>query len=212
MLDLLDNPTLAQLAQPERLADGCTPEQRLVAGGIGWEGYLAFDEALGHDRPGSRLFYLDGDLEIMSTSEEHERINRRIATCLDLYFHEQEIEDFAHGEATMRLTKEAGAEPDGSWCFEVNKDFPDLVLEITLTSGGLPKSEIYRRFAVPEVWIWRRGRLEIYCLRADESGYDPSGTSQLLADLPISALEAAVRESSSKRARHDFLAALGRSS
>jgi len=179
----------------------------VVFGGIGWEGYLAFDEALGHDRPGPRLYYLDGDLELMSTSEEHERIKRRIATCLDLYFNEQEIEDFAHGEATMRLTEKGGAEPDESWCFEVNKKFPDLVLEIALTSGGLPKLEIYRRFAVPEVWIWRRGRLEIHCLRADGSGYD-AGKSRLLANLPIMALEAAVRETSAVRARRNFIAAL----
>ncbi|HEV7405819.1 MAG TPA: Uma2 family endonuclease [Chthoniobacteraceae bacterium] len=209
MLDLLENPTLARLARPARLSDGCEPEQRVALGGIGWEGYLAFDEALGHDRPGPRLYYLDGDLEIMSTSKEHERIKRRIATCLDLYFHEQGIEDIAHGEATMRLTKKAGAEPDESWCFEVDKEFPDLVLEIALTSGGLAKLEIYRRFAVPEVWIWRQGRLEVHCLRADGSGYDPESASRLLADLPIAALETAVGESSSVRARNNFLAALG---
>src|SRR3954451_19390630 len=142
MLDVLDNPVRRELvlryARPALLPGGIVPEARTVFGGVGWTGYQEFQAALGHDCPGPRLYYLDGDLEIMSTSEEHERIKRRIATCLDLYFNERQIEDFAHGEATMRLTETAGAEPDESWCFDENKQFPDLVLEIALTSGGLP--------------------------------------------------------------------------
>ena len=61
----------------------------------------------------------------------------------------------------MRLAlKQAGAEPDKSWCIGQEKEFPDLVLEIALTSGGINKLEIYRRFKVPEVWFWRRNKLE----------------------------------------------------
>jgi len=60
----------------------------------------------------------------------------------------------------MRILKEAGAESDESWCFGQQKQFPDLVLEIALSSGGLDKLEIYCRFAVSEVWLWRKGGLE----------------------------------------------------
>jgi Uma2 family endonuclease len=212
VLDILENPArrdaVARFARPAPLPGGQEPEARVVFGGIGWEGYLALDEELGHDCPGPHLYYLDGDVEIMSTSEEHERIKKRIATCMDFFFNDRRIEDFAHGEATMRLMETAGAEPDDSWCFHENKQFPDLVLEIALTSGGLPKLELYRRFAVPEVWMWRRGRLEIHCLRADRSGYDTASVSRILPDLPIAALESAVAETSAVRARAAFLAAL----
>jgi Uma2 family endonuclease len=166
------------------------------------------DEALGHDRPGPRFYYLDGDLEIMSTSDEHERIKERIGNCMDIFFEEREIRDFARGQATMRLAEQTGAEPDKSWCFDVEKKFPDLVLEIALTSGGLPKLEIYRRFGVPEVWIWRRGHLEVHCLLADRSGYDSASASRLLPNLPIAALEAAVAEPDVMVARRGFRAAL----
>ncbi len=144
----------------------------------------------------------------MSTSEEHERIKKRIANCMDIFFEERGIRDFARGQATIRLLKQAGAEPDESWCFDENKRFPDLVLEIALTSGGLPKLEIYRRFAVPEVWIWRRGRLEVHRLRADSSGYDPASSSHLLPGVPIAALEAAVAERDVVIARREFRVAL----
>src|SRR4051812_41624908 len=74
------------------------------------------------------------------------------------------------GQATMRLAlKEAGAEPDESWCIGVEKEFPDLVLEIALTSGGINKLDVYRRFNGPELWFWRRNRLEIFAL-------NPGGT------------------------------------
>jgi Uma2 family endonuclease len=209
---LLSNPeraaAITRLAKPARLPGGFEPEERLVIGGIGWEGHLALDEALGHDRPGPRFYYLDGDLEIMSTSDEHERIKEWIGSCLDIFFQEKEVRNMPRGQATMRLVERTGAEPDKSWCIGEEKRYPDIVLEIALTSGGLPKREIYRRFAVPEVWIWRRGHLEIHCLRPDASGYDRASESRLLPQLPVTALEAAVAERDWLTATRAFRAAL----
>ena len=127
--------------------------------------------------------YLDGDVELVGTSEEHERIKKWIAACMDDYFYENEIPNVPRGQATMRLVSQSGAEPDESWCVGEAKTYPDIVLEIALTSGGLPKREIYRRFAIPEVWLWRRGRLEIHLLRKDRSGYDEAPGSRLLPTL-----------------------------
>ncbi len=175
----------AKFAHPEPLADGVAPEQRVVWCGIGWARHLAFDQALGDDRPDPRFYYLDGDLEIMSTSEEHERIKKLIGDCMLIYFMHIEIEAVARGQATMRISEDAAAEPDESWCLGAEKRWPDLVLEIALTSGGLPKLEIYRHFGVPEVWFWRRGRLELHVLRTDASCYDRTEASRLLPDLPL---------------------------
>ena len=212
MAAFLENPeraaAMARLAKPQALPDGLEPEGRFMILGIGWEGHLELDEAFGHDRPGPRFYYLDGDLEIMSTSEEHERIKKWIGACVDIYFEEKEIQVMPRGQATMRLAKAAGAEPDESWCVGEEKRFPDIVLEIALTSGGLPKLAIYQRFAVPEVWIWRCGHLEIHALRADNSGYERAEMSALLPTLPISALEAAVAERDYLKARRAFRAVL----
>ena len=68
----------AELLRPEPTADGFESEERMVICGVSWERYLALDKALGDDRPGPRFYYLDGELEIMTTSNEHERIKKWI--------------------------------------------------------------------------------------------------------------------------------------
>jgi Uma2 family endonuclease len=212
MVEVLEDPTrrelIARYAQPAPLPNGHLPEQRLVFGGVGWAGYLALDEALGDDRSGPRLYYLDGDLEIMSTSKEHEHIKERVGICVDDYLFHEEIPHMPTGQATMRILEERGAEPDKSWSIGTEKQFPDIVLEVALTSGGLPKLEIYGRFPVPEVWIWRRGRLEIYCHRNQRTGYERLAGSRLLPGLPLAAIEAAVEEREPLKARRAFRTAL----
>ena len=110
----------------------------------------------------------------------------------------------------MRLAlKAAGAEPDESWCIGPEKEFPDLVLEIALTSGGVNKLEIYRRFKVPEVWFWRRNQLEVFAL--DNSGnYSGAQQSRLLPGLNISLLERCVAIPSWQKARQTFRAGLSK--
>ena len=195
----------------EPLADGREPESRVVRCGVSWEFYLAFDKALGDDRPGPRFYYLDGELEIMSTSEEHERLKMWLTDFMADYFLEAGIEVFTRGQATMRAPRQqAGAEPDVSWCLHTAKEFPDIAFEIALTSGGVRKLELYRRFPVPEVWIWKRGRLEAFALRADGSGYEPVGgsRSRLLPDLDLGLLERCVVLGSWQEARRAFRAGL----
>jgi Uma2 family endonuclease len=67
--------------RPEPTAEGFEPEERLVICGVSWERYLA----LGDDRPGPRFYYLDGELEMMTTSNEHERIKKWIGDLMAVY-------------------------------------------------------------------------------------------------------------------------------
>ena len=202
---------LIELLRPERLPDGTEPEERLILCGLSWQRYLALDKAMGDDRPGPRFYYLDGDLEIMTTSNEHERIKKWIAGLMDIYFEEIGIEIMPRGQATMRLAlKQAGAEPDESWCLGEEKEFPDLILEIALTSGGVSKLELYRRFHVPEVWIWREGGLRVFALRQDGSSYDEASRSNLLPQLEVALLERCVKIASWQQARREFRAGLKR--
>ncbi len=200
---------LADLLRPEPLPDGTDPEERLILCGLSWRRYLDLDKALGDDRPGPRFYYLDGDLEIMTTSNEHERIKKWIGDFMADYFFEAGPEVMPRGQATMRLAlKQAGAEPDESWCLGEEKEFPDLVLEIALTSGGVSKLEVYRRFQVPEVWFWRQNALEIFSLRQDGSSYERLSHSRLLPQLDVALLERCVRIASWREARRAFRAGL----
>jgi Uma2 family endonuclease len=204
--------TRDELLRPEPLPDGTEPEQRVVYSGVSWARYLAFDKKLGDDRPGPRLYFLEGELEIMSTSIEHERVKKWIGDFMADYFFEIGIEVMPRGQATMRLAlKQAGAEPDESWCLEQEKEFPDVVLEIALSSGGINKLEVHRRFSVPEVWIWRRGKLEIFVL-TDAEKYEARRKSRLLPNLNLSLLERCVAMGSWRQARQTFRAGLEKAS
>ena len=203
------SPEFVDLLRPEPLPDGTNPEERLIICGLSWQRYLDLDKALGDDRPGPRFYYLDGDLEIMTTSNEHERIKKWLGGFIEDYFLHLDTEIVTRGQATMRLAlKEAGAEPDESWCLGEEKEFPDLVLEIALTSGGVSKLEIYRRFRVPEVWFWRRNGMEIFALRPDGSSYERVSRSSLLPQLDVPLLERCVKIGSWREARRAFRAGL----
>jgi Uma2 family endonuclease len=205
----LPSQQFAELLRPEPLPDGADPEERLIVCGLSWQRYLDLDQAFGDDRPGPRLYYLDGELEIMTTSKEHERVKKWIGDFVGDYFFQHGIEVVTLGQATIRGTlSEAGAEPDESWCVAEAKEIPDLVLEIAMTSGGLNKLEIYRRLAVREVWFWRRDALEIFALRPSGSGYEATPKSQLLPQLDIPLLERCVRMRSWTEARRTFRASL----
>lgn len=202
-------PEFAELLRPESLPNGADPEERLILCGVSWQRYLDLDKALGDDRPGPRFYFLDGELELMTTSNEHERIKKWIGDFLADYFFEFGPEIVPRGQATMRLAlKQAGAEPDESWCLGEAKEFPDLVLEIALTSGGVSKLEVYRRFRVPEVWFWRRDGLEVFALKREGDAYEQAPRSRLLPRLDIALLERCVRIPSWRAARREFRAGL----
>jgi len=194
---------IEELLKPDA-ESGVDPEQRVVYFGISWNRYLAIDKRLGDDRSVPRLYFLDRELEIMTTSNEHERIKKWIGDFLGDYFLDAGMEIATRGQATIRLPlKEAGAEPDESWCIGGEKEFPDLVLEIALTSGGVNKLEIYRRFKVPEVWFYHRNQIEIFAL--GKSGrYSKVQNSRLLRGIDISLIERCLRIHSWQKARQAF--------
>src|SRR5689334_19812974 len=89
-----ESKAIDELLRPERLEDGSEPEQRVIYCGISWDHYLAFDKRLGDDRPGPRLYFLDRELEIMTTSNKHEYNKKWIADLLAIYFEEKAVEVF----------------------------------------------------------------------------------------------------------------------
>jgi Uma2 family endonuclease len=82
----------------------------------------------------------------------------------------------------------------------------------SMTSGGVNKLEIYRRFRVPEVWIWRGNKLHIFALGPDCARYDPLPHSRLLSDLDLQLIERCVPIRSWQLARQTFRAALSKKS
>ena len=67
---------------------------------------------------------------------------------------------------------------------------PDLAIEIDLTSQT--DVDRYLPFAVPEVWIYKRGKMTIYCLSDGE--YRVSDTSQWFSLSELERILAAVHD------------------
>lgn len=202
-----DSPELQELLRPEKLQDGTEPEQRIILCDISWERYLALDKALGDDRPSPRFYFFENSLEVMTTSNEHERVRKWLSGLMDLYFDHAGIDPIPRGQATLRLAKAVGAEPDESWCIGGEKEMPDIVLEVALTSGGINKLRIYKQFQIPEVWIWRRDRLELHVFES-AGNYQLAASSRIVPHLSIPLLERCVRIASYAEARREFRAGL----
>jgi Uma2 family endonuclease len=133
---------------------------------VPWSAYEA-QLALRGDAPVPRVAYLDGAMELMSPSRDHERLKSYIGRLVEAYALEMGLDLSPYGAWTLRQAPRAsGLEPDE--CYIIGADQraerPDLAIEVVWTSGGLDKLEIYSRLNVPEVWVWREGELLVHVL------------------------------------------------
>ena len=183
---------------------GTLAEQRLILPRYyTWEQFEAI-ESLMADSPGLRITYFDGWIELMTVGEAHETISCILNFLLQLYFCETGIEYIPVGSATRRdKTKDVSFEPDESYYIGEKKEHPDLVIEVTITSGGTNKLAKYLRLRIPEVWFWENNRLSVYGLREDN--YEQVSRSELLPELDLELLVRCVLMPSRIEARQEFL-------
>jgi Uma2 family endonuclease len=177
-------------------------EHRIILHNTSWETYERLMKERGESRV-PRFAYDRGELEIMSPSAEHEKVNRRIAQLVLAVAEEVGIEAEDLGSTTFRREDlERGFEPDS--CFYVQNEEqvrgkdridlavdppPDLVIEIDITSPSFSKLPIYAQIGVPEVWRYDGERMTILVLeyshyaQRTESIVLPPVTSHALTDL-----------------------------
>jgi Uma2 family endonuclease len=180
-----------QLLTPP-LTASAQAEPRVVLEGVTWQQYELLLATLGDDFPALRLSYLAGTLEIMTTSPLHEELKKMIGMLMEAYFQEMRIRFHAIGSATFRkVAKQRGLEPDECYCLGQKKEFPDLAIEVVLSSGVVDKLEIYRGLGVTEVWVWENGRFTIHHLRGE--GYEQLQRSELLPECDIDLLGSYVK-------------------
>jgi Uma2 family endonuclease len=165
-----------------------TADQRIVTHGVPWSHFEA-QLALRGDAPVPRMAYLDGALELMSPSKDHERIKSYLGRLLEAYALETGMDLSPYGAWTLKhAPAAAGLEPDE--CYIVGSDqaqeVPDLAIEVVWTSGGIDKLEIYRRLGVGEVWTWKNERLEVHALEGDR--FETAERSRLFPDLDLDLL------------------------
>jgi Uma2 family endonuclease len=184
-------------------------DQRVVLHRVPWDHYEAH-LAMRGDRPVPRISYLRGTLELMSPSREHERITSWLGRLIEVFAEERGIELSPYRSWTLEHPEEAGAEPDECYIVgdDQSKTRPDLVIEVTWTSGGLDKLAVYESLGISEVWFWIEGRIEIHLLRAGR--YERSDTSSWLAGIDLVQLCALVEIPKLGDAKRAYRAALQR--
>ena len=182
-------------------------EQRLLLPrNYSWQEFVVLENLLASS--GSfRITYLDGWIELMTVGEPHELIKSLLGMFLEAYFIEMGIEFIPVGNATRRgEEKGTSFEPDESYYLGEKKANPDLAIEVILTSGNIEKLEKYRRFKIPEVWLWENNQLDVYALISSE--YHLVSHSQLLPDLDLDLLVRCVQMPSRLEAMNAFKAGM----
>jgi Uma2 family endonuclease len=188
------------------------PEQRLVVHGVTWAQYVALRDGL--DIAGLRMTFCEGALELTTPSADHERAKTLLARLLEHYAFVQDVELHGYGSTTFRKeARERGLEPDECYYFGRDYDaerhpFPDLAIEIVISSGGMDKLSAYAGLQVAEVWMWTPEERPVYVLRGNE--YEVASRSRLLPDLDLDLLFSHVWRRNQHMALKDFDAAIRR--
>jgi Uma2 family endonuclease len=184
----IPSPAMAPDAPAAGLVEG---EQRFLVHGVRWKDYVILREAL--DVPGLRMTFCEGVLELMSPSPGHEDRKKTVARLVEVWALERDVALYGYGNATFRKeAKERGAEPDECW--NVGRklvDYPDIALEVVMTSGGIDKLNVYRGLGVKEVWFYEAGAFHLHELVDD--AYRAIDRSALLPGLDFEALTRFVR-------------------
>lgn len=160
------------------------------------------------ESPGVRLSFLDGLLEIRKMpGKQHETIKERIGALLEIYLEFLGIDFTPTGSMTLESEfDKVKLEADKSYELTPGKEFPDLVIEVVISSGGINKLEAYKRLKITEVWFWEKGQLSLYALQ--DEAYKNVSQSQLLPNLDLALLMHCIKLPSHTQALREFRASL----
>ena len=160
---------------------GLGPGERVCATGIPWSVYTGLVDLRDARRPGVKITFDRGRMEIVSPSFRHEKPNLRLALIVITLVEELGLRLVSARSTTFRREQaEQGLKPDD--CFYVShaatmvdvEDIdlsihppPDLVIEVDVTSSSVPKEPIYGPMGVPELWRHEDGEVTIRILQPD---------------------------------------------
>jgi Uma2 family endonuclease len=156
------------------------PLTNSVFHGVSWEDYDRTLNELYAAGLHAHVTFDNGELEIMTNGDTHERLKTAIARLIETYALEADIPITGLGEATCRredLLK--GLDPDE--CYYVHTPLPpaqggsapldlmtfpppDLAIEIDISNSSIPKQPIYAALGVAEVWRYADDRLRLLVL------------------------------------------------
>jgi Uma2 family endonuclease len=174
---------------------------------VTWEDYERLLEIRG-DKSAPRIHYLEGELEIMSPSRDREQIKSFIGRLLVFWCIDRGIEVTPFGSWTLKERKQdRGAEADECYIFgTAPRERPHLAIEVEWSRGNIDKLRIYEKLGVDEVWIWRKGVIQVYALVGEQ--FAKVERSRLVPDLDLGLLASMLDRDTLTQAVRDFRRAL----
>ncbi|MFM6244127.1 MAG: Uma2 family endonuclease [Dolichospermum sp.] len=171
-----------------------------------WREFKAVEQLI--ERPGLRLSFLDGVLEIRKNpGKKYQIIKQRIASLVEIYLEFLGLDFTPTGSVTLENEFEkVKREGDESYELGANRKHPDLVIEVVVSSGGINKLEAYKRLQIPEVWFWMNDELLFYSLGND--GYEAVSKSPLLPSLDVGLLMRCINTENHAQALQEFRAGI----
>ena len=165
--------TIDYLAAIAHLPAGAT----LRLSDVSWDEYEELLAQMGN-RPGYRVSYDRGRLEIMSPRSDHEQPKDFILRLAQVYSEEADMTLETFGSTTYRRrSKLKGAEPDTSFYVQsatriIGRQIldletdppPDVVVEIDTTNESAGKFPIYAALGVSEIWLYDGNKMLFYQL------------------------------------------------
>jgi Uma2 family endonuclease len=187
--------------------DTPSADQIIVFHDVTWEDYERVLEIRG-DKSAPRINYLEGELEIMSPSKDHEQIKSFIGRLLETWCIDRGIEVTPFGSWTLKgQKKDRAAEADECYIFgTAPRDRPQLAIEVEWTRGSIDKLRLYEKLGVEEVWTWRKGVIQVYVLVGER--FAKAQRSRLLPALDLGLLASMLDRDTLTQAVRDFRRAL----
>lgn len=140
-----------------------------------WAEYISLD------LPSKRVSFRNGVITILSPGRNHELIGDYIRAIIWAYCRQNNIALFTYNQTTLKEEGKEGKEPDVAYCFEIDKDRPDLAVEINLTSASIDDLTKYQYLKIPEVWLWENNKIRFFVY--GDSGYSELTISNALPNL-----------------------------
>jgi Uma2 family endonuclease len=161
---------------PSQSGESLPLEQRVVLYNVSWDTYERLVDEI--NNPGTRLLYDEGQLEIKSPRERHDRCKELLGRLVEGVTEELNMTLRSTGSTTWRRkTKKKGIEADKSYYLtsapkvrgkpevDLKSDPPpDLAIEVENTSSAIDQLAIYATLKVPEVWRYDGVTLTIHAL------------------------------------------------
>jgi Uma2 family endonuclease len=178
------------------------PGDPMVLTGVSWAMYQRLLVERDRLRPGVRLTYDRGRLEIMTVSRVHERWKGVLARLIERLTEELRIPLVSGGNLTIsREDLERGLEPDECYYvqhalemvplreLDFTRDPPfDLAIEVEQSRNiGSRRLSVLDDLGVREVWLYN-GRSLRALHRQTEGGYEERPTSAAFPQLPLAEL------------------------